>query len=384
MEPPVAPFYLLYRTGLAPTNGTSVQVARLLAGMEDSAIHLLWDTGEAGSSSVRQSIVLQDGSRGDGMTADALDRESELGPWWAGEEVNRTRLRYVLESFSAPATRAWMLCGNERDAARAMAIWKALDEPPLLLHVMDIFHNEVSSRVTPQLLRLIEAANQVACTSAAAAREVQRHCPRQVHVLTCCSNFSAIGRRSFDAPLSIALTGTLWDKSMWNSSPALDVFVEAWPRLKAVYPGVELHYAGAFAQHLPAVLRDDAQNHGYLQPSECEQLLRNCHLAYLPVSLNTKFGPYSVPSRIADYLACGLPTITCTAPGTGIYDFVAALPQGISENVQTAAQLVDAVIRLGGDARRWNEASTRAADYAKRALHADVIRSQLLDYLGRS
>ncbi len=121
-------------------------------------------------------------------------------------------------------------------------------------------------------------------------------------------------------------------------------------------------------------------NHGFLEPARCEQLLRNCHLAYLPVSLNTRFGPYSVPSRLADYLACGLPTITCTSAGTGIFSFIQAAPAGAAVNVTNTDDLVNAMTELAANPARWQRASTDAASYAKQVLHADRVRAQLLEY----
>jgi glycosyltransferase involved in cell wall biosynthesis len=384
MRRSTAPFYLLYQTGLAPTNGTSVQLLRLLEGIEDAAIHLLWDTREGGATSVKQSLVLDDDYTQ--MQPDQAEKRTsnEIGAkWWNGARLDKARLQRALRIFPSQPMRAWVLCGNERDAVRAAAILAALDHPPFLLHIMDIFQNRISPAETPQFLALIRAATQVVCTSAVAAMEVRRHRSGETHVLPCCSTFSAKDREPWDRRFRIALTGALWDKSMWNNSPALDLFAAAWPQIKQRIENVEVHYAGAFAEHLPSSLSNHVSNHGYLAPVDCEELLRTCHLAYLPVSLNTRFGPYSVPSRLADYLACGLPTITCTSPGTGIFSFIQTLPPGVAINVTEIEELVNAITVLAADPVRWRRASADAAGYAEQVLHADTIRSQLLEYLDR-
>lgn len=377
MYRPTTPFYLLYQTGLAPTNGTSVQLLRLLEGIEHLAIHLLWDVREAGAASVRQSLVLDD-------TYNQLQQNEAAAKWWSGNSIDKARLRQALQAFPSQPSRAWVFCGNERDAVRAAAILAALDNPPFLLHLMDIFHNRLSEAQTPQLLGVIGAANEVVCTSAAAAEEVRRHRSAETHVLPCCSNFSAEERCSWDGgTFRIAMTGALWDKSLWDDSPALDLFASAWPELKERIPRLEVHYAGGFAEHLPSSFANEVHTHGYLEPARCEQFLRNCHLAYLPVSLNDRFGPYSVPSRLADYLACGLPTITYTSPSTGIFSFTQAAPPGSCVNVSDICELITAVGAFASDRVRWERAAANAASYAKQALHADHIRSQLLEYLDR-
>jgi glycosyltransferase involved in cell wall biosynthesis len=386
MRGSTAPFYLLYQTGLAPTNGTSVQLIRLLEGIEESAIHLLWDVREGGATSVQQSLVLDDNYTGPLEASDANtgSRTLDSAKWWSGTSLNERRLRDALRRFLSQPARAWVFCGNERDASRATAILKALDHPPFLLHMMDIFHNRISPTLTPQLFGLVKAASQIVCTSAMAAMEVHRHRPGEIHVLPCCSSFSAGDRRSWKGgSLRIAMTGALWDKSMWNNSPALDLFAAAWPQIKQRLPGIEVHYAGGFAEHLPSSFANEVRNHGYLEPAQCEQLLRNCHLAYLPVSLSTHFGPYSVPSRLADYLACGLPTITCTSPGTGIFSFVQMVPRDTVINVKHTDELVNAIDYLTAEPARWRRLSAEAAAYAENVLHADRIRCQLLAYLDR-
>jgi hypothetical protein len=88
-----------------------------------------------------------------------------------------------------------------------------------------------------------------------------------------------------------------------------------------------------------------------------------------------------VPSRLADYLACGLPTITCTSPGTGIYAFIQATPRGTAVNVTDSNELVKVIAHLASDPAEWKRLSMEAATYAQKVLHADAIRSQLLEYL---
>ncbi len=45
----LSPTFLLYRTGFAPTNGTSVQMERLFRDSKASLVHLMWESREAGA-----------------------------------------------------------------------------------------------------------------------------------------------------------------------------------------------------------------------------------------------------------------------------------------------------------------------------------------------
>jgi hypothetical protein len=70
-------------------------------------------------------------------------------------------------------------------------------------------------------------------------------------------------------------------------------------------------------------------------------------------------GRFSVPSRLADYLACGLPVIASTDPGTAIFSFLSSLPQGCAANVADTKALVQAVIAFAGDSACWRKPPPR-------------------------
>lgn len=381
------PVYLLYRTGFAPTNGTSVYLERLLQGLENPVVHLMWDISEAGAQSVRDVVVVDDNAarwpfpfrRGRGVYMRCRDL---LGlNWWTNGQLNQRRLRRALKSFHARPARAWIICMHESDARRACAIWEAIGHPPFVLHVMDIFHTGLSQAETPTFRRLVGEARHVICISDNIASEVRNSGAKSVGIVPCCAAFSGEGRETLKRPLRIVITGTIWS-GVYEDNPAARLLLTAWPEIKARFPDVELHYAGACGAHLPEQLRDEIHNHGLLSHSAYHNLLLSCHLAYLLVSHpGSTVGRYSVPSRLADYLACGLPTIVCTDQATAISAFLNDLPHGCALNVSSAEALVQAVIAFVERPSYWAEASTKAAAYARGKLHVDVVRAELFRQL---
>jgi len=381
--------YLLYRTGLAPTNGTSVFVSRLLNGVEDSVVHIMWDTSEAGTESVEQVVVADDAMawwpfpfyRGRGVYMRCRNR---LGlNWWSRDQLNLAKLNRKLRTFRSRPRRAWVICMHEWDASRACALWEGVGKPPFVLHVMDIFHDRLSEGETPKFRRLIREARHVLCISANIAAEMRNNGAKSVSLLPFCSGFSVDGRQPLGAPLRMVITGTLWG-GVYADNPAFRLLAEAWPAIKHQFPGVELHYSGLSGKQLPDKLRGEIQDHGLLSHSAYEDLLRRCHLAYLPVSHpSTTVGRFSLPSRLADYLACGLPIIACTDKGTAIASFLGSLPEGCSANVANATELCNAVARFAGEPLRWKEASATAGEYARLKLGAESARAELFRQLDR-
>jgi hypothetical protein len=389
--------YLLYRTGFAPTSGTSVYVSRLLKGRENSVVHLMWDISESGAKSVEQVVVANDAmawwpfpfNRGRGRYMRCRDR---LGlNWWSRDQLNLAKLNRKLRTFRSRPERAWMICKHEWDASRACALWEGVGKPPFVLHVMDIFHDRLSEGETPKFRRLIQEARHVLCISANIAAEIRNNGAKSVSLLPFCSNFSVDGRQPFGPPLRMVISGSLWS-GVYADNPAFKLLADAWPAIKHQFPGVELHYAGLSGKQLPEQLRGEIQDHGLLSPIETsglshsayEDFLRRCHLAYLPVSHpSTTVGRFSLPSRLADYLACGLPIIACTDKGTAIASFLESLPPGCSANVANATELCNSVARFAGEPLRWKEASAIAGEYARLKLGAESARAELFRQLER-
>ena len=382
----IEPFYLLYRTGLAPTNGASVELSRMLRGVAPFAVHLMWDIAEGGSESVGCTVVADDCNawrwpfyRGQGVY-ERFRKRWGLN-WWDDGMLNAAKLRRRLHSFRIRPRRALVKCMTESDASHAIGLWEGLDRPPFVLHIVDILHDGLSEAETPNFVRLIQEANHVVCICDITAAEATKNGAVSTSLLDSSSEFTADDRTPLETPLRVVITGSLW-KGVYEENLALEILRAAMPELRKRFVGIEFHYAGLCSDCIPGDLRHEIHDHGRLDAAAYRDLLRESHLAYLPIShLGHTVGRYSVPCRLADYLACGLPTIACTSPGTGTFSFLQSLPEGIALNVTDPDDLLEAVAHFSGTHQRWADASARAATYAAKALCVDTIRTRLFQCL---
>src|SRR5580698_242861 len=97
----LAPTLLIYRSGFAPTNGSSVQMMRLLAPAQNSLVHLMWDAREAGCESVPIVINTDDDfvwKRPFGRLGRVWQQwQKRTGRvWWDSGRVNAAKLTRAL------------------------------------------------------------------------------------------------------------------------------------------------------------------------------------------------------------------------------------------------------------------------------------------------
>jgi hypothetical protein len=383
-----APFYLIYRTGFGATNGTSIYLAKLFDGAPRPFVHVMWDAVEGGMDSSGTTLVADDLAswgflpfRRPAHLVAGLCRH--LGfRWWDGARLNRPRMQRALGRLPVRPKAAWIVCMMESDAEKIIPLWETLGEPPFVLHVMDIFHDGISEVATPRFVDLIRRASHVICISEEIAHEVRRWGARSVSLVLCASSFSTARRRpGFARPLRVVLSGALWN-ICYERNAAVEHLAAAWPLIKERWSDAELHYTGSSGGDFPAALRRDLHDHGLLGTEDYEQLLNTCDLAYLPVSHpGDSFARFSLPSRLADYLACGLPILAATEPGTAVHSFLQSLPDGCATNVRSAEEVVSAINGFITAPERWKKASLAAAAFARENLAVDAVRSQVFDAL---
>ncbi len=386
----LSPTFLIYRTGFAPTNGTSVQMQRMFGSADESLVHLMWDQREAGDQSIRWVINTDDGDFGLywkfpfirlGRILRNL-KESFFHPWWKSGQLNSSRLRKAMALVPLRPRQAYINFFNEADAARACELWKATGCPPFVLHILDIFDSELSETCTPNITFLARNANHVLCLNRLIEREMQRIGAVETSLFSLCSDLEPIPRgKSPSAPLKIIISGALY--SNFNvENKAMNLLLEAWPQVARAFPGAELHYSGAASWGLPEELRPYIRDHGLLDTAAYRKLLRSCHMAYVPVShLQHTTLRYSFPSRIPDYLVCGLPVIACTGENTGIHEFFQTTPHECTRLVSTAEDFLATVQEFANDSTDWEKASRAATDYAKEAFAVESARKILFNYL---
>lgn len=386
----LAPTLLLYRTGFSPTNGTSVQLERLFRGNEDKILQVMWDSSEGGLESVRwvvdTSIDLEKrrGLGGRVGRGYELLRATALMSLWKARWIKSSRLKESLAAIPIQPAQAYITCYGEREAAKAFSLWTKLGRPRFVFHVFDLFDTPVTETRTPNFFRLVQAASHVLCLNGLIEKEMNLAGAKRTSTFALCSDLPRTVRSFQGDGLRILISGTLYaDKHGENY--ALKLLKEAWPELEIANARLELHYSGRSSWAIPKALRPFTHDHGLLPWDEYEKLMRSCHVAYVPVTHQEQSRlRFSIPSRIPDYLASGLPIIASTLPNTAVDEFLASTPRECARGISDAAQLVSAIQELSGNAERWEKASLAALQYSREAFAIESAQERLIEALNEA
>ncbi len=177
--------------------------------------------------------------------------------------------------------------------------------------------------------------------------------------------------KSDASPRDLVLLGAL------SPSKGVDLVIEAWPRLKARFPELRLHVIGktpnnavedgvVYAPYEPRLtaLGDAVILHGVMNHDRVLETLPGFDVSlalYRPTDNN--LSRWADPSRVKDYLACGLPVVITDVPE--IAKDVAACRAGIVADY-TVDALEAAVAAMVADPDAWRAMRRAAVEYMGR------------------
>lgn len=173
------------------------------------------------------------------------------------------------------------------------------------------------------------------------------------------------------APRDLVLLGAL------SPSKGVDLVIEAWPRLLARFPDLRLHVIGktpnnavedgvVYAPYEPRLreLGDSVVLHGVMKHDAVLETLPTFDIGlalYRPTDNN--LSRWADPSRVKDYLACGLPVIITDVPE--IARDVDAEGAGLVA-AYTAGAVEEAVAAMVGAPDDWRAMGLAAAAFMER------------------
>jgi len=241
--------------------------------------------------------------------------------WWRGNHLiarKKSHLRRLLDdigfAFVGPL---W-----NNDATRCREILQTIG-CPFVVHIWDFLDKPLNA----DYQWLFSHAEQVFYLSPTMVQEIRATAQCETSLLSIARGHSQFKARHCGADmLKIGLVGTLS-----TYSDGVELLSRAIDKLHSQFAEIRIKYLGAREQLaiIPESLREFVEYAGYLYGDVRDKALADCNVAYLPGPLlspqEDARSRHSIPSRLADYMAIGLPVIAAVHPSSATNAFFASI-----------------------------------------------------------
>jgi len=358
-------------------HGTGAQMIRLFDWNHRNVFHLYLTAVYGGVSEVGRSFRIEDPrwlGRGR-RVAKRVERAVGLN-WWNGDDIRPDVFRAHLGRNWLAADVAYVIAAHEEHALKMSSLLAVLG-CPYVVHLMDIYHPDgLDPARMPGFRRLLAGASVRLAISDTIAAEMKKFGAWDVGVVPIGQEIteSVAHPPNGAGPFRLLMVGKPY-------AEGLAVLRAAWNDLRRRFPDVEVCYSGQHVLEFPEEIRSTLRTSAYLSRPDYEALLARCHVAFLsgPLHLD-RFGKFSIPSRIADYLTVGLPVLACVGEGTAMQRFLQPLVPDAVQFTRTPGELV-ASLESFRDAHRWRRANEVGRAFAVDQLDIRRIRTLIQDAL---
>lgn len=371
-------------TGLAPSSrhGSGVQILRLFEQREDASWCLYWAVQRGVGCEHARALRLERPAWFKAWRARRMQRavlEACGLSWWVGNEVRPGKLRKALTQRGWKCDVAYITVATEEDACRAASLVAVLGVP-YVVHQMDVPYDDgLDPGVMPGFTHLLGQAECVLALSDPIRREVEKFGPRKVELLSFCQPMTPhrAQRPRPGFPLRMAIVGSLGGKG----NPAMRLLAESWENILAAVGQMECLYMGQDYEALPACLQRSVRYPGLVSRDQFARERASCHLAFLPAPSRLDcYARFSLPSRLSDYMAAGLPVIACVTPGSAAESILYEIGRQAAPIAREPGQLLAELTRLL-EPRAWAAASDRVLAYAQAHFDGEAARERIWSLL---
>ena len=348
------------RFSLSPRTSVGVQTLRLMSAHPDW-LHFHW-----WSNSLRQldarSVLLENallsrysflhGARFGGI-AEALGMSS-----WKGNSLRRPLARRITILGRERVSSAYVAPLNEWDAKRCLALTNLM-VAPFVLHLWDVLDGDIRAGA---LRALIDRAESVFCVSQALVDDVSL-LRSDAGLLSFSRDDSAVAAEPREqGPLIVAMHGniTSYVEGLADLNQAIAL-------LEAKGFQVEVRFLGSprILRQTTTPLKQRVKILGFFPSQDgLDRALSRAHVAFLP---GPKLDPrcdlrsrYSIPSRVQDYLAVGLPVVGTVHPASATAGFLRGLGLEAATSCSRPQEIADWLLRLS-QPNGWIGQSTRSS-----------------------
>ena len=332
------------RHSLSPKTAVGVQTAHYLQEFPDWR-HLHWAEFDHRLRHDRRSMRIESllVARWPGYAEKARGLLGVAKSWWTGDRLCAPREHELVTSLAGRASALYLAPMDVTDAARMRYLAEVLGRP-FVLHIWDSLNSPLLDSADHRWL--IAHAAKVFALTGTMANELRESRPDVEELLFVREPTRSRAREpETGGVLRVGLLGFLR-----SYRSGLRLLLEAY---RGARTPLELRYIGSrrTLDRLGEEVTGSMTVTGHLRSGQArDRALAACHVAMLPgpmeapeVDLRSR---YSIPSRVLDFMAVGLPVVGTVHPESATANFCREM--GIAEHVccQTAEEILEAFRRL--------------------------------------
>jgi glycosyltransferase involved in cell wall biosynthesis len=276
---------------------------------------------------------------------------------WSGYDLRPSFSKRLIAQYRDRVSSAYLAPLDEGDAGRCLELVELVGAP-FVLHLWDVLDGDIARGA---LRELVERADSVFCVSQPLLNDVSliRSDAELLSFSRDASPFAATARG--DGPLKVVMHGNIR-----SYTEGLDDLEEAVALLEPGGLKVEVIYVGSpkVLRQTNAAVRKRVNAVGFLpSQADVDRALSLAHVAFLP---GPKLDPrqdlrsrYSIPSRLLDYLAVGLPVVGTVHDASATRIFLHELGLDSATSCSTGKEVADRLLRFSGR-EAWQEHSDKS------------------------
>jgi glycosyltransferase involved in cell wall biosynthesis len=296
--------------------------------------------------------------------------------WWEGNELKPSTRSWLQANYQDDVSVVYVAPLSIQESERMKAILTALNKP-FVVHLWDMIdHNQAGSE---SFRWLIQAAAHVFCLC---QEMVDYVAPlrQDVHLLRFGRKPSLhVATPPGTGPLRIALIGFClpYVDGLSILDESLRIMKERNQEASLIYIGNRKRVK---AWNIP--LGEKVEIVGFIESSdERDRLLSQCHVGFLPGPLASPAvdsrSRFSIPSRVIDYMATGLPITGTVHPQSATATYMETFGIGGCLGVNSAQLLADRLIALR-DPSTWQLYADLSRNGFKAALNEKNLLAELM------
>ncbi len=347
------------RFSLSPRTAIGVQTLRLLSPHEDW-LHFHWCTNSLKQLDER-SLLLENTLLG---RFSFLHNPRFMGLCermgvtdWRGSVLRPSLAHQLRSEFGERVSSAYLAPLNESDATRCLELVNLM-EAPFVLHLWDVLQGDIAQGA---LRELIDRAKRVFCVSEPLLRDVRPLC-RDAELLSFsrdAAEYRALAPEG--TPLKVVMHG-----NVSSYEEGLDHLDQAIALVECKGVEVEVCFLGSpkILRQAGTALKPRVKVLGFCATQQdVDRELSRAHVAFLPgPSQDPRYdlrSRYSIPSRILDYMAVGLPMVGSIHKDSATASFVGSSGLDPTVGCGTPEEIAGWLSRLA-QKDVWAEQSARS------------------------